>query len=43
MTQLHMFDSFLVYIIYNNLPLSGDHFTGLTMVAEPNAFEEWLF
>ena len=38
-----MFNSFLVYVI-NNLPFSGDHFTGLTMViAEPNAFEAWLF
>ena len=43
MRQLHMFNSFLVYVI-NNLPFSGDHFTGLTMViAEPNAFEAWLF
>ncbi len=43
MTQLHMFNSFLVYVI-NNLPFSGDHFTGVIMViAEPNAFEAWLF
>ena len=42
MRQLHMFNSFLVYS--NNLPFSGDHFTGLTMViAEPNAVEAWLF
>ena len=44
MRQLHMFNSFLVYVIIHNLPFSGDHFTGLTVViAEPNTFKAWLF